>query len=81
MRWAFLLERNVAGLSVALVPQVVFHLAQQRLQLAATYAQGDASGQDVDDHQVQQARHHGAVLVKAFRVIGAQVDVAGARQR
>ena len=36
-------------------------------------------GQDVDDHQVQQARHHRAVAVVAFRVVGRQVDVAGRR--
>ena len=64
------------GLSVPLVPQVVLHLTQQGLQLGAAYAQGHAGGEDVDDHQVQQAGHHGAVAVEAFGVVGAQVDVA-----
>jgi hypothetical protein len=69
--------RRAVTLCVALAAQIVFHFPQQRLQLAAANAQRHARGQNVDDHQVQQARDHGAVLVKAFGVVSAQVDVAG----
>jgi hypothetical protein len=42
-------------LCVALATQIVFHLTQQWLQFATANAQGHAGGEDVDDHQVQQA--------------------------
>ena len=67
-------------LSVALVAQVVFHLTQQRLQGVCADAQRHTGHQNINDHQVQQARDHGAVAVKAFWVVGAEVDVAFAGQ-
>lgn len=54
---------------VAFVSQIVLHLAQKGLQLPAPDAQGYAGRQDVDDHQVQKAGDHGAVFIKAFRVV------------
>ncbi len=57
-------------LSVPFIPQVVFHLPQQRLQRATSNAQGHTGGEDVYDHQVQQAGHHRAVAIKALGVVG-----------
>lgn len=58
-------------LCVPLIPQVVFHLTQQRLQRATAYTQCHAGGEDVYDHQVQQAGYHGAVAVEALGMVGA----------
>ena len=71
---------GLGGSGIAFAAQVVLHFAEQGLELAAAYAQGHAGGEYVDDHQVQQARDHGAELVKAFGVIGAEVDATGAGQ-
>lgn len=49
------------SLCIPLTPQILLHLLQQWLKLAATDAQGDAGSQDVDDGEVQQAGDHGAV--------------------
>jgi hypothetical protein len=59
---------------VALGAQVALDLLQHRPQLGAQ-AQRHAGGQDVDDDQVQQARHHRAVAVVVFRVVGGQQDL------
>lgn len=47
---------------VPLVAQIVLHLLEERLQLAAN-PQRQAGGQNINDHQMQQARHHRAVTV------------------
>jgi hypothetical protein len=48
-------DGRAVALGVALAAQIVFHFPQQGLQLAAANAQRHARGEDVDDHQVQQA--------------------------
>jgi hypothetical protein len=58
--------------------QIVLHLAKRGLQGVTTNTQGDTGGQDVDDHQVQQAGHHRAVFVESFRMVGTQMNVSGA---
>ncbi len=57
--------------AVALGAQIALDFGQHRPQRGAQ-PQRHAGGQDVDDHQVHQARHHRAVAVVVFRVVGGE---------